>query len=60
MKRLYRLFQSKDLLWRAEFDPKIAKEIDPAAAFIIAAPSKKTANTIAGILTSHALLKLKP
>lgn len=55
----YDLFQSKDMLWRAKFSPQIAKELGPAAAFIIAAPSKKTANTIAGILVSHAVMKLK-
>lgn len=60
MKNPYDLFQSKDKLWRATFAPRIAKELGSAAAFIVAAPSKKTANTIAGILVTDALTRMKP
>lgn len=59
MKAPYELFPGEDGLWRAKFAPKIAAEIGPAAAFFVRAPSKKTAKEIAGILVSHALLKLK-
>ena len=59
MKNLYELYPGQDGLWRAKFAPKIASELGPAAAYFVRAPSRKTAKEIAGILVSHALLKLK-
>lgn len=59
MNKPYELFTSQDGLWRAKFAPKIAKELGPASAYMVQAQSKKTAKEIAGILVSHALLKLK-
>lgn len=59
MRTPFELFMGEDGLWRAKFAPKVATELGPAAAFFVRAPSKKTAKEIAGILVSHALLKLK-
>lgn len=55
----FKIFQSQDQLWRAEFEPRIAKELGSAAAFIIAAQSEKTANKLADILTQDALNRLE-
>jgi len=56
----YSVYQSRDGLWRAKFEPKIAAAIGPAAAFIIQAQSEATANTLAGILVSDALTRITP
>lgn len=59
MRNLYEIFQAEDKLWHAKFAPRIAKELGPAAAFIIRAQSPKTAKELAGILVTNALATLK-
>lgn len=55
----YKIYQSKDGLWRASFVPRIARYLGSAVTLLVQAPSEGTATFIADILAKDALQKIR-